>query len=133
MMINTTSIEDLLSFVKTDNEPSPDLMNASSAIGKTRLKILSKRLLWWMKVQKTKDTLIPLELNSAHQWAQELSRLIETQGFLKGLISLDHGAVVFSPDLPSGEREKILSLVHTQYNFQIRRKENDKDSAEGNP
>jgi hypothetical protein len=111
----SNAIAHMLDFVNTGSAASPEIAAAAAEIGLQEVRVISIKILSWLKSQARRGKPRPLELNSSHRWCQNVFRLMEMQAFLADLICHSDGKLAIRPDLEQERVTEIFKFVDAQY------------------
>ena len=108
------TIYELIGFLSKGSEGSPALQQAEEVVGETRLRVLSIKLLGWMKSQHRLGKIRPLTLNAEHEWCENL-RQVMVQRLFADVFELQETQLILSTALGVDKQLALCALVDREY------------------
>ena len=108
-------IKDIIDFVNENKTPN-SFFNIEEKLGKLDLRLISIKLLGWLKSQHRCLKKRPLKLEKKYPWSNDLIRWVEEYKELSTLFVVSEGKLDFSGEVPEIERGKIRAFVNSEYN-----------------
>jgi hypothetical protein len=108
-------IKDIINFVNENKTPK-SFFNIEEKLGKLELRLISIKLLGWIKSQHRCLKKQPLKLEKKYPWSFDLIRWLDEDKELSTLFVISEGKLDFSNKVTENERETIRAFVNSEYN-----------------
>ncbi|RKZ47026.1 MAG: hypothetical protein DRR16_17830 [Candidatus Parabeggiatoa sp. nov. 3] len=107
-------IRDLLEYVNTQRVPA-SLSEIKECLGQRELRVISIKILSWLKSQNRLLKKRPLRLNMQHPWCANLSDWLKQDEVLAKVLAISDNHCDFGDEVSETERKAIIIMVDKEY------------------
>lgn len=113
-------VEMLVTYVDTGQVASTSMRDAEVLIGSDRLRVVSIKLLSWMKSQHRMGKLRRLQLEKEHAWCEDLRQLMGSTAMLDNVLEIQDHSLDFAAALADESRAELCAAADQSYSPPLR-------------
>jgi hypothetical protein len=114
-------INDIINFIN-NGKISERLVNITEKIGNKELRVVSIKILSWLKAQNKTSNKILLSIKDEYDWCQNLKRCLIYDKNLASIFYIHNNKCDFLPTVNEELRDQIRKTVDNNYNPPLMRK-----------
>ena len=108
-------INDMLVFINKNKIPE-SLVKIEKTIGRNELRVVSIKILSWLKAQNRTSNKILLSMKNEYDWCKNLKRWLTDDKFLANIFYIHNNKCDFLPTVNEDIRAEIRKKVDQNYN-----------------